>query len=150
MKRFFLTAMLFSLSCQAQTDLGSPSDMLIKAVVGRFAPQNCDSKTQYEFHQVGNLIQGDIRGAGRLMATIEIPLASAKFHGMEEGYYKLSYSSRQENFANKSVSEAEVLISTNFRVRRVLNSKVNGVVVINNGIVLSNGQTSLEMVRCDS
>ncbi len=84
------------------------------------------------------------------MATIEIPLASAKFHGMEEGYYKLSYSSRQENFANKSVSEAEVLISTNFRVRRVLNSKVNGVVVIKNGIVLSNGQTSLEMVRCDS
>lgn len=149
MKCFFLPVLLFSLSCHAQTDLMSPSDMLIKAIVGKFAPQNCDSKTQYEFHQVGNSIQGDIRGAGRLMASIEIPLASAKFHGVDEGFYKLSYSSRQENFSNKSVSEAEVLISTNFKVRRVVNSKVNDVVVINNGIVLSSGQYSLDMVRCD-
>ena len=163
MKKFF-TLILFSwASCFAQTlsspdtadnhlkrETLTPREILIKAFTGKFSPESCTSKTVYEYILDNEFLKGTFKGDGRLIATINIPLGSAKYFGFENGFHKIMFTTFQENVSNKSLSQAEILIETDFKIRRTISSKVNQAFAIKDGIVLSNGKKPLEMIKCES
>ena len=134
---------------KTKTDSLSPREILVKAMEGKYSPLNCDSKTVYEFNLENQTLKGVFKGDNKIIATMNIPIGSAKKISEENGVYRIGFQSFQENLSTKSSSSAEIVMESNFKVRRTIDSIVNQIPMIKEGVILSSNQKSLDLVKCD-
>lgn len=137
------------LAALARQGLGSsPADALVKTFVGK----HCNGWSTAEYRVQGNLLRGEMRNYGSLLAIGAIAIDSARYLGTKNGVHYLGYRVISERVQDKRRNTSDVIVETNFSSFKMIGSTnvEDGAVTIRNGVAVSNNASMPIFAKCGS